>query len=243
MDEKTDNLNSLNLISDKEIPRTSRYIKKTMLSGRPSERGVFTAISILTLTSIVSMWNWRATGDFKGLLYGGHAPVFDNGEVWRIVTGQLVHADFGHLASNSLMLFIFSWVIAGYFGVKNYLFTVFVIGSVMNVVVLGSYKPEVHLVGISGIVYLLAGYWLALFYMISRNYSVLSRSFRVIAFTLVVLSPSTFRPEVSYRAHAIGFIFGLFWGGIYFLIQRKFFHSQEKLDEIRFLQDQIEAQG
>jgi membrane associated rhomboid family serine protease len=58
----------------------------------------------------------------------------------------------------------------------------------------------------------MAALWLFLFLKHADYLSWTHRVMRTIAFALVVLVPTQFEPQVSYRTHAIGFALGLFFG-------------------------------
>jgi membrane associated rhomboid family serine protease len=61
-------------------------------------------------------------------------------------------------------------------------------------------------------VYFMAALWLLLFLRHADYLSGTHRLMRALAFSLVVLVPTQFEPQVSYRTHAIGFALGLFFG-------------------------------
>ncbi|HEY7161555.1 MAG TPA: rhomboid family intramembrane serine protease, partial [Acidobacteriota bacterium] len=86
------------------------------------------------------------------------------------------------------------------------------------------------LVGASGVVYCMAGFWLTLFVLIERRYSIANRLMRSIGFFLIVFVPSTFEPTVSYRAHAIGFVLGILSAIMYFVINRKIIREAETFE-------------
>ena len=97
----------------------------------------------------------------------------------------------------------------------------------MNLLTLWTYPPDVRLVGASGVVYLMAGFWLSSYVLIDRRFSVGRRVFRSVGFTLIVLFPTSFEAQVSYRAHAIGFAVGAAYGAFHFWRKRLIFRVVE----------------
>ena len=62
--------------------------------------------------------------------------------------------------------------------------------------------------GASGVVYVMAGFWLMSYFLIERSQTLGNRAIRCIGFFLILLIPDAFSPVVSYRTHAIGFVLG-----------------------------------
>jgi membrane associated rhomboid family serine protease len=136
------------------------------------------------------------------------------------LTGVLVHADLNHFLSNAIGLFLFGYLLFGYFGTAVYPVLSFLLGIIVQTISLASYPSGFSLVGASGVVYLMAACWLTLFVLIERRFSIPKRLLRSIGFALVMLLSSTFDPAISYRTHAIGFVTGILLGVIYFRIVR-----------------------
>ena len=73
----------------------------------------------------------------------------------------------------------------------------------------------------------MAAFWLALYMGIERRLTPLRRVVNSVAFTLMLLTPETFEPRVSYRTHAIGYGVGLMAGAFYFTLNRARFRAAE----------------
>ena len=69
--------------------------------------------------------------------------------------------------------------------------------------------------------------WLTLFLFVERNQSIENRVVRAVGFALVMLIPSQIKPEISYRTHTIGLLWGVVWGVLYYLKNRRWLHSRE----------------
>jgi rhomboid protease GluP len=115
-----------------------------------------------------------------------------------------------------LSLFVFGTLSISFIGSLALLALTLAGGVFVNVLTLNAYPPEVRLLGISGYVYLLAGFWFVSYLLIDRRRKILARLLRVIGVSLVILFPSTFEERISYLAHAHGFWIGVVMGAIYF---------------------------
>ncbi len=78
-----------------------------------------------------------------------------------------------------------------------------------------------RLLGASGWVYLLGGFWLTLYLLIQRQYRFSRRLMRVFGIALMVFFPTSFEPTTSYRTHFIGFIVGVAMGLYFFYSNKK----------------------
>ena len=126
------------------------------------------------------------------------------------------------------MLFILSLVTYSFYGG---LFTsAFIVstGALINYLTLYSHTREISLVGASGVVFCLWGFWLIMYFFLERQKSIIGRVLRIGAVFLVLLVPSQYDPQTSYRAHYIGFVVGILIGIIYFVLNSKRLYSFEK---------------
>ncbi len=103
----------------------------------------------------------------------------------------------------------------------------FILAGVVNAFAILTYAPDVELIGASGLVYILGGFWLTLYFLIQRQYPVMNRLMRVVGIACMIFLPSTFSPTTSYRTHAIGFIFGIAMALVYFVRYKKEIRSHE----------------
>jgi rhomboid protease GluP len=200
-------------------------LKKTFLSGRPSPVSLMVAsIGLLSLVLVfmTSRDNLSANGH---LVYGKH-------QYWRAFTTTLLHADLNHLAHNAFFFTGLAALLHHYFGFFVFPLLSFIVGGLINLIALWSYPPEVHLVGVSGVVYFMASFWLTLYLLIERRQSIKVRILHSVAVSLIFFFPQVFRPEVSYLAHGLGFLFGFPLGILYFFINKKRIRAREEWVEI-----------
>ena len=187
----------------------------TLLSRRPTAESLTVALAILLLCFLSSWLYWEKSPLAPYLAATGQA-VFERGEYWRLITTQWVHGDVQHLLSNSFLLGILGTLVHAYYGFKIFPWLTLLGSAVMMGVSLHHYEPHVTLVGASGWVYFLAGFWLVLFFLIERQRSLRSRWIRVLGVGAMILLPSTFQEQVSYVSHFWGAVGGVVLGLFYF---------------------------
>lgn len=140
-----------------------------------------------------------------------HAAIFAHGEYWRALTALFVHADMVHLLGNAYLLLLFDWFLRAFAGWRGFPIFPLIAGFATNIATVYFYPPNLQLVGASGMVYAMAGMWLILFARTSQH-TWQQKLMRMLGFSLLVLLPQTYQANVSYAAHAIGFVIGLILG-------------------------------
>jgi hypothetical protein len=76
----------------------------------------------------------------------------------------------------------------------------------------------------------MASFWLTLYIFLERRFPVGKRLLRAVGFILVVLIPTSFNPQTSYRTHAIGFAAGIVVAIPYFLVNRERLRSADVVE-------------
>jgi rhomboid protease GluP len=205
-------------------------ISETFLSRKPERSSSLAGLAALVAIFVPSVIFWENRWNLAQWLPASGETVIHQHQYWRLLTGILVHSDFKHFLSNAIPLAFFGSLLYGYFGFTIFPLLMLVLGCLIHLISIMTYPPEATLVGASGVVYCMAGFWLTLFVLIERRYSIANRLMRSIGFFLVVFVPSTFEPSVSYRAHAIGFVFGIVAAILYFVINRKRIQAAETFE-------------
>lgn len=198
------------------------------LSKPKFKYGKLVSFFMVTLCFLFSQFHWN--GQFISDTGASYANAIEAGEFWRLFTTLFVHGDMGHLLSNLLMLFILSYFVAAFFGELKTIIISVTLGALTNFVVLNLYEPQVTLVGASGIVYLLWGFWLIHYLCIQTQMSLVSRLLRVGAIFFILLIPTTYSPQTSYLAHYVGFSLGLIAGFLHFWLNRQRIKLAEQWD-------------
>ena len=93
--------------------------------------------------------------------------------------------------------------------------------------------PTIQLIGASGIVFWMGGFWLVLYYFLDTRRSLAQRTFRSIGVGLLLFMPAeAFDAGVSYQTHFVGFSLGVLCGLIYYWLKRSRFRSAEVIETV-----------
>ncbi len=187
----------------------------------------FTAVLILVL---ISSLYWTDFGGWGHRLDSTRQDVFEHQAYWKLLTSLGVHADLKHLLSNSLFFGILAFILNGYFGWVAFPVLSLLLGIATQAITLQTYAPEIRLMGASGMVYSMAGLWLTLNFGTERRLSLIRRAFNAAAFVMVLFIPSQLEPQISYRAHAIGFVLGAVFGAPLFFARRHQIRAAEEIE-------------
>ncbi len=201
-------------------PEPEVLVRETYLSHKPAEGSGLAAAAGLLVLAGVSLLSWSDYSGIARLLPASGEQVFGQGQYWRLVTSMFVHADLRHLLSNAPGVAGLGYLLYGYFGGRVYPCLMLAAGLAVTLVALSTYPPHISLLGASGVVYQMAGFWLTLYVGLERRHAPGRRLLRAAGFLLVVLVPTSFSPEISYRTHAIGFGVGVLAATLYFAVHK-----------------------
>ena len=101
---------------EQQVPRIPRYIKKTFLSRKPTQKSLIVSLLGVLFLFLCSQAHWTNFMNSTNIWPAIPKSVFDQHEYWRLFTALFVHADMQHIASNAFMFFIFSFLLYNYFG-------------------------------------------------------------------------------------------------------------------------------
>lgn len=195
-------------------------VRETLLTRKPREWSLEVAILSVAVIQGVCLLAWRNGAALLPVLAATSDGVLQKREYWRLVTAIAVHADVMHVASNIVFVGLFAYLLYGYFGFWVFPALSLVMAALTNYVSVLTYPPGVILVGASGLVYWMAGFWLTMYLLVERSVSPGKRVLRAVCLALLVLFPSSFQANVSYRTHAIGLGLGTASALVYFLLKR-----------------------
>jgi rhomboid protease GluP len=205
-------------------------VRETLLSRKPREWSLEVAALAVATIQLVSLLAWRNGDALLPVLAATPEGVLQHREYWRLLTAVAVHVDVMHAFSNAIFLALFSYLLFGYFGVWIFPALSVAMACVINYLSLLTYPPGVQLVGASGMIYWMAAWWLTMYLLVERRVSVGTRILRAVCLAALVLLPSTFEPNVSYRTHAIGFGLGVVSALVYFRSKRKSIRAAEVVE-------------
>jgi len=201
-------------------------IKSTLLSQKPREESLLIALLSVTVLLFVSLLCWR-NPSLLDLLAASRHQVVGEQEYWRLLTTTAIHADLTHFLSNAILFALFTFLLYGYFGFWMFPVAVVALGSLTNYLSLLTYSENVQLIGASGLVYLMAGFWLTTYVLVERTHPLKRRVLVAMGIALIVLVPSNLSPGVSYRTHAIGCGIGIVVALGYFQARKEQIRSLE----------------
>ena len=205
-------------------------VRETLLSRKPREYSLeVAALFVLTILGI-SLLAWQNGAALLPTLAATSQGALEEQEYWRLVTAVAVHEDVEHFLSNAIFLAVFTYLLFGYFGL--WVFPVLGLGlaGLTNYLSLLTYPAEVSLVGASGLVYWMAGFWLSMYLLVDRSLGLGKRVMRAVVIALLVLFPTTLQENVSYRTHAIGFGLGAVAAFVYFRRNRESIRAAEVVE-------------
>lgn len=210
------------------VKKRDYRIVKTHISRKPQENSLLVAAIGVLLMFVASLYAWQDGGRVMAGYIGDSNAVFNGGEYIRLFTSQLLHSDIKHLLSNAVFFLFFSYLLYGYFGFWVFPVLTAFLGSLVIYLTLLTYPPGVSLLGASGTVYLMAGFWFTSYICIERSRSISRRIVHVLGISMILLIPSAVSPKVSYSSHIIGFLVGLAAGLVYYFLNKQRLLAREK---------------
>lgn len=202
-------------------------LKKTLLTEKISTESKW--LGMASLLVLIALF-----GLDDQLMHANGQMVFAEGKYWRAFTTTFVHADYKHLAHNSVFFTGLAILLNNYFG--NLVFPVLslLVGGIINLIVLKFYPAHIYLVGISGVVYFMAAMWLTLYLLIEKTIRLRSRIIIACGLFLIFLAPEVvIKEEVSYLAHGVGFALGIPSALLFYYLNRNEIIGYERWEEQR----------
>lgn len=207
-------------------------VRENWLTRKPHDYATEWALILAAFLSVTSMFYIRDLFHAEALMSATRYTVFAQHEYWRAWTSLFAHADLGHLISNLVLFVPLTFLLTGYFGVWYFPLLGILMGGFINMVVLTSMPENTALIGISGVVNWMGSSWLSLFLLIDRRHSWGRRIAHVIFLTVILFVPETYKPEVSYYSHFLGFVLGILSAAALYFLNRKKFLSAEVIETV-----------
>lgn len=215
-----------------------KIMRQNWLTAKPHSLCVLIAALFTAVMALLSLGYWMDFFHGTQWMAATQKQVFDQHQYWRAWSTLFVHADDKHLLSNSFFFFIFAALIHGYFSWFAFPLLTLFFGGLINLIVLQNMPMEVQLIGMSGAVFWMGGFWLALSFLIDRRRGLLHRSLKTLGIALVLFFPSeAFNPQISYQAHFVGFILGVAIGFVTFALYHKMFLAYDVFESMALESD------
>ncbi|MGE3610770.1 MAG: rhomboid family intramembrane serine protease [Bacteriovoracaceae bacterium] len=205
-------------------------LSQTFLSKKPLNDGalttlIFTFLLILSTvifnTNQINAYHWMPAS---------FESVYHQKEYWRLWTALFAHEGVEHLGWNLLFFVPFSFYLISYFGYFFFPIFGFLMGGIINALVVLTLPPDTTLIGISGLVYWMWSSWVILFVFIERRQTLKKRIFIALGVSLILFFPETYKPSTSYLSHFLGYLFGMLSGALFYFFKRQKFLASESWD-------------
>ncbi len=215
-----------------------KKLTHNILSRKPHTNALWWSLGILIICYIMSYIYWNLSPGLGDYLAASPEKVFTQKEYWRLFTSSFIHGDMAHFLSNSLMLSLMGYFVNYHYGSLIYPLFGFIAGIFINLYVIWDYSPGSSLVGASGVVHYLWGFWFITYLFVQADVSFNRRLMKVVAVGIFILAPTEFKANVSYLAHGVGTVLGVLTGFIYFLLNHKKIRSLEVWEPIYDIYDE-----
>ncbi|MGE0763078.1 MAG: rhomboid family intramembrane serine protease [Bdellovibrionales bacterium] len=212
-------------------PGPQHLIRENWLTRAPKPWAGFVMILLTLLLMLANFFYWNGYAQADQWMPSSFHTVMDRHEFWRLWTALFAHGDLGHLLSNSILFLPLTYLLSGYYGLLFFPVAGLLVGGLVNAMVIQFLPPQASLLGMSGVVYWMGAAWLTLYFLVDRR-EAWRRRFAVVAFLAVMLfAPETYKPEISYLSHLLGFVLGIFSAFALWWLRRREFERAEVLEE------------
>ena len=158
--------------------------------------------------------------------------VFTEGQWWRAWTTLIAHGDLAHLLANSFLFFLFGYALLSYFSWWFFPVVGTLMGGLTNLVVMLTLDEHVRLVGASGLVHWMGAAWVTMYLFLENRHNFRMRFGSALFLMLMLFTPDTYKPQVSYLAHFVGFVFGIGSAWLYVKLNGATFAAAVKTETI-----------
>jgi rhomboid protease GluP len=210
--------------------RTS--IKENWLTKEPTREGLSPTLYLMSLLLLASFIYLNDLFNAQGWMSASGEKVFHTNQWWRLWSTIFAHGDLTHILSNLFLFFPFSYFLIGYFGPYFFPLVGFFIGGLINLIVIQTMPEHIGLIGVSGVVYWMGGAWITLSWMIDRREDLTRRLVKAGGVSLILFVPESFKPEISYLSHFLGYFFGVISAVIYYHFNKEKFLASEVSEQI-----------
>lgn len=212
--------------------QVERVLIKNWLTQKPPYGGLVMTLLMTLGLFFLGLAYIREWSFFRESMAASYQSVFEAQEYWRLWSTLWAHGDEEHLLNNALLFIPLTYLLSSYYGAWFFPFWGLLFGGLINAVVLQTMPPTVHLIGMSGVVYWMAGAWMSLYFLIDRRRGPRFRFTVVVSLLVMILMPQNYMPQVSYMAHFVGYAFGACAGAVWYQVHKLRFLRAEVYKEV-----------
>ncbi len=191
----------------------------SLLSVHPSPWAFAWAVLYALISGALTAWDHFHPSFGDAWLING----YEVGQVdapLRLTVSMMLHSGLEHFLGNMIMLVPFAGFTTAFYGFFAFPVILVTLGVLTHWITILSYPPYMHLVGSSGLLFAVFGFWLALWAFVEGHLSPGKRLLRFTGFALMMLVPHSYSPTTSYRAHYIGLGLGFGAGLLFYAVTR-----------------------
>ncbi len=203
-------------------------LKETWFTRKAPARAKLETLTLITILFVGAMLYIGGYADSQAWMSASFESVFKEGEFYRLWSTLIAHGDFAHILGNLFMFTPFCYFLVAHFSFWVFPMLAFAMGGVINAIVLQTMPEHIELIGASGVVYWMGAFWITLSFFIERGDSIRRRIIKVVGVAIVLFFPESFRENVSYLSHFVGFVLGALSGIGVYLINRRKYRAAEK---------------
>lgn len=187
----------------------------SLLSVHPSPWAFAWAFLYALISGALTAWDHFHPSFGDAWLINGHGLAFWDAPL-KLTASMLLHSGLEHYLGNMIMLVPFAGFTTAFYGFWAFPVILVTLGVVTHWLTILSYPPYLHLVGSSGLLFVVFGFWLVLWAFVESHLSPGKRLLRFSGFALMMLVPHSYSPTTSYRAHYIGLGLGVIAGLLFY---------------------------
>ncbi|MGZ3788805.1 MAG: GNAT family N-acetyltransferase [Bacteriovorax sp.] len=209
-----------------------KVIKENWITRKMPEGGIKSTlflVLLLMLGSSLYLNDLWGAGDW---MPASAYHVLSKHEYWRLWSALFAHGDLSHILGNLFLFVPFAYFLSHYFSVWLFPFIGFLLGGLINFIVIQTLPMHATIIGVSGVVYWMGATWMSLAFLIDRREAPTQRFLKLTGVSIVLFFPTTFMAEVSYLSHFLGYVLGVVTGTVVYLLFRERFRRAEVIQEI-----------
>jgi rhomboid protease GluP len=208
------------------------YIKSNWLTTNPKRDGLTPTLVLMSLLLFSSFIYLNKIFNAPLWMSATFDLVFNKHEWWRAWTAILAHGNLGHIGGNFFLFFPFSYYLIAYFGYFFFPVFGFFTGGILNLIVLQMMPSCECMIGVSGVVNWMGGAWVILAWLIDRRESHSKRILKAVIVTMILFVSDSFKPEVGYLGHSLGYLLGILNGIIFYYIFKRRIEAEIVLEHM-----------